>query len=48
MRPRHIPQLSVEASRRLVEEDKRPLGDSEKEYLKKCLKIYMKNPIKEE
>jgi hypothetical protein len=48
MRPRPIPRLSQEASRRFVEEDRRPLGDREKEYLRECLELYRKNPVRTE
>jgi hypothetical protein len=48
MKPSPVPRLSEEASIRFVEEDRRPLGDREKQYLRECLELYRKNPAKEE
>ncbi|KKL85942.1 hypothetical protein LCGC14_1949670 [marine sediment metagenome] len=46
MLPEHMPVLEGKDAKRFIEQDKKPLSSKQKEYLKNCLEIYEKNPIK--
>ena len=47
MNPRPVPRLSKEASILFVEEDRRPLSEREKKYLRECLELYRKKPARD-
>lgn len=42
-----MPVLEGKDAKRFIEQDKKPLSSKQKEYLKNCLEIYEKNPIKQ-
>jgi len=46
MKPKTLPPLSKEAFDRFEMQDKEDLTLDEKNFLKECLEIYRKNPIK--
>ena len=45
--PKPVPPLTGEAARKFEEQDERPMSSDEKAFLKECLEIYKRNPIKE-
>ena len=46
MLPEHMPVLEGKDAKRFIKQDNKPLISKQKEYLKNCLEIYNKNPIK--
>ncbi len=46
MKPDHMPILKGEEAKKFIEQDSKPLNNEKKEYLKKCQKIYEKNPLR--
>ena len=47
MLPKPIPMLTEEAAIRFEEQDKIPLTEEEKQFLRECYELYLKNPIKD-
>lgn len=47
MLPKPVPKLTGEAAERFEKEDKKPLSSEEKAFLRECLEVYKRNPIKE-
>jgi hypothetical protein len=46
MKPKQLPPISHEAFERFEAQDKKTLSPEEKGFLKECVRIYSKNPIK--
>ena len=46
MLPKHMPTLKDREAKKFIKQDKKPLSREQKEYLRKCLEVYEKNPIK--
>jgi hypothetical protein len=46
MLPEHPEPLTGKAAKRFIEQDKKPLTEKQKDYLKECIKIYEDNPVK--
>lgn len=46
MIPKHVPTLEGKDAEKFIKQDKKPLSSEQKEYLKKCLEKYEKNPIR--